>query len=95
MRLRSHAASRAQSGLRRVLYYEFRPIETELRHGPHVPGYVPLKQHVLAECLRRRAAAPYAAGERPFEYALPLPAGPPPMFRYVHEELFKEPAPTG
>lgn len=40
----------AQSGLRRVLYYEFRPIETELRHGPHVPEYVPLKQRVVAEC---------------------------------------------
>ncbi len=63
-----HGSPAAESGLRRVLYYEFRPIEVERRRGPHAPSYLPLKQRVLASCLRDRARAPYAAGEEPYAY---------------------------
>ena len=89
-----HGSAPARSGLRRVVYYEFRPIETELRHGPHVPAYIPLKQRVLAACLRERAAMSYAAGEQPFEYAPPLPEDPPPTYRYPHEAYFRKPLPA-
>lgn len=81
-----HGSGPAQSGLRRVLYYEFRALETELAHGPHVPEYMPLKQAVLAACVRARAEAPYAAGERPFAVAA---AEPPPTYRYPHEDWWR------
>jgi ectoine hydroxylase-related dioxygenase (phytanoyl-CoA dioxygenase family) len=63
-----HGSPAARSALRRVVYYEFRPGEVELAHGPHTPEYIPLKQKVLLACLRDRQAAPYAAGEAPFSY---------------------------
>jgi ectoine hydroxylase-related dioxygenase (phytanoyl-CoA dioxygenase family) len=64
-----HGSPACRSDLRRVIYFEFRPAELELRVGPHTPDYVPLKQRVLQACLRDRAHASYAAGEEPFEYA--------------------------
>jgi hypothetical protein len=70
-----HGSPAAESGLRRVLYYEFRPIEVERRRGPHTPSYLPAKQRVLAACLRERAAAPCAAGEEPYAYRGALLAG--------------------
>ncbi len=63
-----HGSPAAQSQLRRVVYYEFRPIEVEATIGPHTPQYIPLKQKVLLSCLRQRRAADYAGGETPFEY---------------------------
>lgn len=63
-----HGSPPAQSGLRRVIYLEFRPIDVELALGPHVPEYVPLKQRVLLAALAERARAPYAAGEERFVY---------------------------
>lgn len=63
-----HGSPAAQSHLRRVVYYEFRPAEIESEIGPHVPEYLPLKQKVLLACLRHRANTPYAAGETPFAY---------------------------
>ena len=56
-----HGSPAAQSQLRRVLYYEFRPGEVEREQGPHNPEYIPTKQKVLLSCLRQRAAAPYSA----------------------------------
>jgi hypothetical protein len=49
-----HGSPAAQSHLRRVIYYEFRPAEVELAIGPHTPEYIPLKQHLLLACLRDR-----------------------------------------
>ena len=49
-----HGSPAAQSKLRRVVYYEFRPGEIERELGPHTPGYIPLKQQVLLACLRAR-----------------------------------------
>lgn len=91
-----HGSPAATSGLRRVLYYEFRPAEIEQRFGPHVPEYVPLKQRVLLACLRHRAGTPYAHGEDAFQYR---PAPPfsvqdlgageePETYRYPHEQFF-------
>ncbi|MEK0314988.1 phytanoyl-CoA dioxygenase family protein [Cohnella sp. 56] len=54
--------------LRRTIYYEFRPGEIEWSYGPHTREYLGLKQQMLLECLDRRAAAPYAQGEKPFVY---------------------------
>ena len=53
---------------RRTIYYEYRPIETELAKGPHTPQYIPLKQKLLLATLRDRANMPYAQGEKPFQY---------------------------
>src|SRR4051794_2554376 len=63
-----HGSPAAQSKLRRVVYYEFRPGKIEREFGPHTPEYIPLKQKVLLACLRERANAPYARGETPFTY---------------------------
>ena len=63
-----HGSPACESALRRVLYYEFRPAEVELRRGPHTPDYLPLKQRVMLACLRERAGAPWARGETPFRY---------------------------
>ncbi|MGI9111080.1 MAG: phytanoyl-CoA dioxygenase family protein [Gaiellaceae bacterium] len=81
-----HGSPAAQSRLRRVLYYEFRPIDVELAIGPHTPDYIPLKQQVLAACQRERARA--FPDEEPFRYR-PAPAAPPgepSTFRVPHEE---------
>ena len=63
-----HGSPACASGLRRVLYYEFRPIDVEHRLGPHTPDYVPRKQRVLLACLRDRVAAAYARGEEAYCY---------------------------
>jgi ectoine hydroxylase-related dioxygenase (phytanoyl-CoA dioxygenase family) len=63
-----HGSPAAQSHLRRVVYYEFRPAEIESAVGPHTPEYIPLKQQVLQSCLALRKAAPYSKSEIPFEY---------------------------
>ena len=42
-----HGSPPAQTKLRRVLYYEFRPGEVEREFGPHTPEYGPLKQQIL------------------------------------------------
>jgi phytanoyl-CoA hydroxylase len=81
------------NALRRTVYYEFRPAEVELEFGPHTPEYIPLKQQVLVECLKRRAKTSYAAAEQPFKYAptgefsLAEPLAEPPTFRYPHAEF--------
>ncbi len=64
-----HGSPAARSELRRVIYHEFRPIETELALGPHVPDYVPLKQQVLMSALEFRQTRAYSRGERTFDYA--------------------------
>ena len=59
---------------RRVLYYEFRPAHVEAALGPHTPEYIPLKQHVLVNCIARRRAAPYIPrDEFSYEYDPPAP----------------------
>lgn len=63
-----HGSPPTRSNLRRVVYYEFRPIRTELALGPHVPTYIPIKQRLLLHCLKHRAASPVSRGEKPFTY---------------------------
>jgi phytanoyl-CoA hydroxylase len=90
-----HGSPAAQSALRRVIYYEFRPIEVELAHGPHNAQYVPLKQRVLIQCLKDRSSAGYALNQTPFEYrpdakyAPPAAAGPLETYRYPHERYWR------
>jgi ectoine hydroxylase-related dioxygenase (phytanoyl-CoA dioxygenase family) len=92
-----HGSAAAVSGLRRVLYYEFRPADVEVRRGPHTPEYIPLKQRVLLACLRDRAAAPYAQAEVPFLYRPTAAFPPPPLapeerlasYRHPHHEHWR------
>ncbi len=64
-----HGSPSAQSKLRRVIYYEYRPIQTELALGPHRPEYIPVKQKLLQACLRERAHCDYVdKTEKPFVY---------------------------
>jgi ectoine hydroxylase-related dioxygenase (phytanoyl-CoA dioxygenase family) len=77
-----HGSPAARSGLRRVIYYEFRPAEIESAIGPHTPEYLPLKQNVLHRCLAERAKTPYAAHETPFVYR-PTP----PFDTFVGDDL--------
>lgn len=89
-----HGSPATRSRLRRVVYYEFRSIHTELARGPHVPEYVPAKQQVLTSCLRQRLQAPYARSEEPFVYRPPAahraPDGEPDSFRVAHEAYWLE-----
>jgi phytanoyl-CoA hydroxylase len=93
-----HGSPAAQSGLRRVVYYEFRPGEIELEHGPHKPEYIPIKQKVLLSCLRERAKTPYAKGEKAFDYrpeekfAAPSIAADEvlPTYRFPHGEYWRK-----
>ena len=92
-----HGSPASSSGLRRVVYYEFRPAQAELRLGPHVPAYIRAKQRVLLACLRDRAGAPYAGGEAPFAYRPSREFAPPPLaereslatYRYAHREYWR------
>jgi ectoine hydroxylase-related dioxygenase (phytanoyl-CoA dioxygenase family) len=92
-----HGSPAAQSKLRRVVYYEFRPAEIERALGPHTPAYIPLKQKLLLSCLRERAKAPYAHDEKPFtynptaEFAPPVidPDQPLQTYRYPHEQYWR------
>ncbi|MDX1935195.1 MAG: phytanoyl-CoA dioxygenase family protein [Capsulimonadales bacterium] len=89
-----HGSPAARSGLRRVVYYEFRPAEIESDLGPHTPEYLPLKQGVLRRCLNIRRTMPYAADETPFNYR-PTPPfdGPDPgeeeTYRYPHSQYWR------
>lgn len=89
-----HGSAPARTALRRVIYLEYRPAAVEWAKGPHKPEYIPLKQQVLQECLRRRAASPVSRGEKPFIYRpeAPFHAFPqtaPPTFRYDHGTWFR------
>lgn len=91
-----HGSAPAQTKLRRVAYYEFRPIEVELAVGPHVPAYLPLKQKLLLACLQARAVAPYAAEETPYKYRPDAQFAAPVLeageeletYRYVHADYW-------
>lgn len=82
------------NALRRTIYFEFRPGEIEMLHGPHTLEYLSLKQHVLLECIARRGQESYSAEEKAFTYR---PEGAfaisrkknPETFRYAHEEFFR------
>jgi len=92
-----HGSPASSSGLRRVVYYEFRPARAELSLGPHVPAYIPAKQRVLLACLRQRAALPWARGETPFSYRPSADFAPPALaegealatYRYAHHEYWR------
>ena len=92
-----HGSPAAQSKLRRVVYFEFRPAEVERAFGPHRPEYIPLKQKVLLSCLRERSRTPYARGEQPFAYSPDSDFTPPPLregeiletYRYPHEKFWR------
>lgn len=93
-----HGSPPTQSALRRVVYYEFRPIRTELERGPHTPEYIPAKQRVLLACLRDRARSPYGNGEKPFIYRPSEDLKPPSLsenesletYRYPHGEFWRD-----
>ena len=96
-----HGSQPTSGPLRRVVYYEFRPVALEVEHGPHTVEYVARKQQVLAAGLRARARAPYAAGETPFVYrGAPVEgdgadrATDPPTWRYAHEDHWRTPWPV-
>lgn len=42
-----HGSPSSDSPLRRTVYFEYRSIDQELRKGPHVPEYIPLKQSTI------------------------------------------------
>jgi len=88
-----HGSPPARSQLRRILYYEFRPIEVELALGPHTPEYAPLKQRILLAAMRHRTKAPYAAEELSFGYRpsgeFSPPSGEPDTYRVRHEEHWR------
>lgn len=92
-----HGSPAARSHLRRVVYYEFRPASIERAFGPHAPEYIPLKQKVLAACLRHRAKAEYAQNEMPFVYRPDPGFAPPPLgedeelptYRYPHQDYWR------
>ncbi|HEV2471938.1 MAG TPA: phytanoyl-CoA dioxygenase family protein [Chthonomonadales bacterium] len=79
--------------LRRVVYYEFRTGEVELRLGPHRPDYIPLKQDMLRRCLQVRSAAYAIAGETEYDYcpttSLDWSNEPQNTFRYPHENFWR------
>ena len=85
----------AGNALRRTIYYEFRPGEIEMLHGPHTLEYLPLKQQVLLDCVERRQQEPYAADEVAFEYR---PRGAfaisrkktPETYRYPFQEYWRQ-----
>jgi phytanoyl-CoA hydroxylase len=84
------------SKLRRVIYYEFRPSQTELELGPHVAEYIPLKRKVLRMCLEKRAMADYLADEDPYCYVPSIGDGEDgggqkslSTFRYPHEHYWR------
>jgi phytanoyl-CoA hydroxylase len=93
-----HGSPPAQSKLRRVVYYEFRPAEVELAKGPHKPEYIPAKQKLLLACLDARANSSYSAGETPFEYRPDAEFIPPAYtpgeeletYRYAHEDYYRK-----
>jgi hypothetical protein len=96
-----HGSMPTSGSLRRVAYYEFRPIDVEVPYGPHTVEYVGLKQRVLAAALRARARVPYAVGEEPFAYgAAPVGgdgadwATDPSTWRYAHEDHWRTPWPV-
>jgi ectoine hydroxylase-related dioxygenase (phytanoyl-CoA dioxygenase family) len=90
-----HGSPAAQSQLRRVVYFEFRPAEVEQQHGPHNPDYIPLKQKVLQACLRQRAKTSYAKDEMPFVYNPAAPFSAPALtadtetYRYDHADFWR------
>lgn len=87
-----HGSPAAQSSLRRVLYFEFRPADAELAIGPHVPAYVPLKQGLLLRALAEREGTPYGREEQAFVYRGELAEGaaaPRDQWRFVHEDYWR------
>jgi ectoine hydroxylase-related dioxygenase (phytanoyl-CoA dioxygenase family) len=93
-----HGSPAAQSKLRRVIYYEFRPGEVEKTFGPHMPEYIPHKQKLLLACLRERAKQSYGKVEKPFAYSASGDFAPPALaadeqlstYRYPHEKWWRK-----
>jgi phytanoyl-CoA hydroxylase len=92
-----HGSEATRGPLRRVVSYEFRPLDVEDEHGPHTAAYIEAKQHVLTAALRARAAAPYASAEEPYVYwprgtdarEVAAWAADPPTWRYAHEDHWR------
>ena len=91
-----HGSPAAQSKLRRVVYYEFRPGEIERDLGPHTPEYIPIKQKLLLSCLRQRAESEFGRGEKAFAYnpsaEFAVPAGDAKLetYRYPHDKFWRK-----
>ncbi len=87
-----HGSPSAQSRLRRVLYYEFRPADVLIGSKSHNAAYCRAKQRMLASVIAERAAA---LGEPATPYAPtvpePLPQLPtgwqPATWLYPHEDF--------
>lgn len=94
VRLLHGSPSTRNNPLRRTVYYEFRPAETEEAFGPHTHAYVRLKQLMLLDCIARRRETAYGREERAFEYS---PEGrwaiesfeAPTTHRYPHDAYFR------
>lgn len=92
-----HGSAPTRGPLRRVIYYEFRPVDIELELGPHTPEYVAAKKQVLAAALRHRSRTPYAQDITPYANDITaygnevgLPAwDESPQWRFVHEEFWR------
>jgi len=52
--LHGSPATQGTAPLRRTVYFEFRPADLELKMGPHIPEYIPLKQQMLGACVAQR-----------------------------------------
>ena len=78
----------ASSALRRTIYFEFRPIATELAVGPHVPEYVRWKQIMLTQCIEKRRAA--HDKEKQFDYDVKIDDEPLQSLRFAHDEFWRD-----
>jgi len=71
-----HGSPWAETRLRRVLYYEFRPAPVLMQSGTHNRQYCLRKQRMLQAVIAERAAHAVGAGETPCAYA---PTSPEPL----------------
>ncbi len=94
-----HGSPPAESKLRRVLYYEYRPMLAELNHGPHTLEYVAKKQRMLLHMLRDRAQADYVdKSEQSYLYNPESAYGVLPLaeneklesYRYAHADYWRK-----
>lgn len=91
-----HGSPPTAGMLRRVVYFEYRPIEVELEIGPHVREYVALEQQSLVACIRRRAALgiddpPDAFAYRPSPPHSRFDRSEPATLRHPHEQWWRRP----
>eukprot|EP01125_Pyxidicula_operculata_P002968 TRINITY_DN1298_c0_g1_i1.p1 TRINITY_DN1298_c0_g1~~TRINITY_DN1298_c0_g1_i1.p1 ORF type:complete len:326 (+),score=40.60 TRINITY_DN1298_c0_g1_i1:362-1339(+) len=88
-----HGSPACTSPLRRTVYFEYRAIDQEIKMGPHVPQYIPLKQELLKYCLNKRSKTDYDkvhGNHEPYQYTPSTHHTP----QGLHERNYDEPLPT-